>query len=270
MRRAVWLPAVLGAVALGLPASTGCAPGKSLNKGQEQARIDEPEPLSGDEVPRYYPGQREPLPRYYPEGIRAEIPENLRGKLSAAEMDRYYGRERSAIYDGAKLVLHITPQEDCSAVDADTFGCESVNLFGNNATAQSIYLFAAGIDSLDGIQFGIGYSPTVTVLGWETCGLSRAASIQSDGWPASGSHLALTFKAMRDIADSFVLIGRFRVRAGSTGDFEVQMVQGHYENHAAFVMCDYRVWYFDNACHGRVRVGGSSQEPTYNPCTECP
>jgi hypothetical protein len=231
---------------------------------------DEPRSLAREDVARYYPGQREPLPRYYPEDVLAEIPEHVRGRLSAREMERRYSQERRAIYDGAKLVVHITPRGDCSAVDPDAFSCESVNLIGNNATDQTIYLFIAGVDSLNGVDFGISYSPTVTLLSWETCDLPGVLSISLDDWPASGSRLALAFNAMRNVAGAFVLLGCFQIEAGSTGDFQVQGLQGSYEGHAAFVMCDGRVWYFDNACRGRVRVGGLSATPPYNPCSRWP
>jgi hypothetical protein len=173
-------------------------------------------------------------------------------------------------HPSAALTLHITDATGCTAVDPDTFTCSSIDVTGDNRVEQSIYVFATGVDSLEGIDFGVEYSPSVRLVAWVDC-IRGGGTIASPTWPASGSSVARAFGRCESPRgpDDFILLGYFRVQAGSTGDFRVTGA-ARARGVASIVTCAYGYWRIGEPCgFGSVQVGGRRETPPYNPCGGC-
>jgi hypothetical protein len=174
------------------------------------------------------------------------------------------------VHPSAALALHITGAAGCMAVDPDTFRCSSVDIAGDSGVDQSIYVFATGVDSLEGIDFGIEYPASVTVTAWVDC-IRGGGTIASPTWPASGSSVARAFgrcEAPRGPED-FILLGYFRVQAGSVGSLRATG-SARARGVAEIVTCPFGAWRIGDPCgFGCVQIGGRGEAPPYNPCGGC-
>jgi hypothetical protein len=95
--------------------------------------------------------------------------------------------------------------------------CSDLVVEGNSTSSQFLYVLTSGIGDVAGVQFGLEYPASVDVQSWTAC--TGGLSIPSPAWPDSGSALAITWDPAAEptSTDSLVVVGYFRLGAGSSG-----------------------------------------------------
>jgi hypothetical protein len=121
------------------------------------------------------------------------------------------------------MTLHLGPANysGCGSIDADDLSCDDLVVAGDASSAQFAYVLVSGVEPLAGVQFGIEYDATVSVLSWTLC--ATGSSIPQSGWPASGRGIAVTWSppATSGSPDDLVLVGFFTINTGSSGRFSL-------------------------------------------------
>ncbi len=111
--------------------------------------------------------------------------------------------------DRASLSIHLEPAsyDGCDAFDAVASTCSDLVVEGDASVAQFAFVVAAGVGQLEGLQFGIEYDAAVDVSSWQLC--TGGFQVPEDGWPDSGSAIAVTFnpEASTTAEDSLVVVG---------------------------------------------------------------
>ncbi len=117
------------------------------------------------------------------------------------------------------LAVHVTDASyaGCTALDVDTLTCTTTIVEGSSAHAQFVWILAADVWSIAGVQFAIEYDSSVSVVGWTSC--AGGLQIPETGWPASGTGVAVTWDEPEypDGPDGLAVVGYLTVEAGSTG-----------------------------------------------------
>lgn len=120
------------------------------------------------------------------------------------------------------LSLHAveSPVASCVALDLAGVGCDDLVVDVPDATDLLVFVLATHVDSLAGVQFGIHYDATVSVNSWTRC--TSGLDIPEDGWPDSGTAIALAFPEILPTGpDSLVALGFFTIEGGSSGSIQV-------------------------------------------------
>jgi hypothetical protein len=152
------------------------------------------------------------------------------------------------------------------------FTCADIELVGDNATAQRVYLLYTGVDSLAWAEFGIFYYADYdydAIGDWTFCTEPTMASTRPP-WPADDSYVSAswTTPVLTASADSIVVLGAIDLSPGAVGTLsawvgQFTMALALTAGGSVHVVEEGSVEWF-----GIVSLDGAPGRPVHNPCRQ--